>query len=95
MRGTRVLLEVIVTAFLAGATAEEIVQKFPTLSLADTYQVLAYYLTHTGEVDVYMSQSRAEGLALQKQVEQMIPDKTGLRARIIARRAAQRPSGNP
>ena len=40
VRGTRVTLDTIVTAFHAGATAEEIAQKFPTVSLADVYQII-------------------------------------------------------
>ena len=37
VRGTRVTLDTIVTAFHAGAAAEEIAQKFPTVALADVY----------------------------------------------------------
>jgi Protein of unknown function (DUF433) len=44
VRGTRVTLDAIVIAFHAGATAEEIAQKFPTVTLADVYQVIAHYL---------------------------------------------------
>jgi uncharacterized protein (DUF433 family) len=47
VRGTRVTLDTIVTAFRAGATAEEIAQKFPTVALADVYQVIAHYLNRT------------------------------------------------
>ena len=69
VRGTRVLLETIVTAFPAGATAEEIAQKFPTVALADVYQIIAYYLTHTTEVDTYLTQRQAEAGVLQKEVD--------------------------
>ena len=55
MEGHSILLDVIVTAFRAGATAEEIAQNFPTVALADVYQVIAYYLTHAAEVDSYLS----------------------------------------
>ena len=37
VRGSRVTLESIVVAFEQGATAEEIVQQYPTLHLADVY----------------------------------------------------------
>ena len=52
MRGTRVTLDTIVTAFRAGATAEEIAQKFSTVPLADIYQIIARYLNHTADIDV-------------------------------------------
>ena len=41
VRGTLVTLDTIVTAFHAGATVEEIAQKFPTVPLADVYQIIA------------------------------------------------------
>jgi uncharacterized protein (DUF433 family) len=53
VRGTRVTLDTIVTAFSAGAMAEEIAQKFPTVPLADVYQIIAYYLNHTTQIDAF------------------------------------------
>ena len=47
VRGSRVTLDIIVTAFQGGATAEEIAQKFPAIALADIYQIIAHYLNHT------------------------------------------------
>src|SRR5262245_5205020 len=40
--GSRVTLDSIVALFDRGATAEEIVQSFPTLALADVYATLSY-----------------------------------------------------
>jgi len=91
IRGTRVLLDVIVTAFRAGATAEEIVQKFPTLQLPDVYQVIAYYLNHIPEIDSYLSQRQVEATALRTEIEQRF-DPVGLRARLLARRNTGRPT---
>jgi uncharacterized protein (DUF433 family) len=87
VRGTRVLLDMIVTAFHAGATAEEIAQKFPTVALADVYQVIAYYLNHTAEVDSYLSKRQAEAAVLQSEIERRF-DPVGVRARLLARRNA-------
>jgi uncharacterized protein (DUF433 family) len=39
--GTRVTLDTLAAAFDAGATAEEIVQQYPSLALADVYSVIA------------------------------------------------------
>ena len=44
MRGTRVTLDTIVTAFHAGETAEEVAQKFPTVTPAGVYQIIIHYL---------------------------------------------------
>jgi len=48
--GTRVTLDLVGRAFNRGATAEEIVQSFPTLQLPDVYQVIGYYLKHSTEL---------------------------------------------
>ena len=42
--GPRVLLELVVRAFKAGATPEAIVQSYDTLNLADVYAVVSRYL---------------------------------------------------
>ncbi len=39
--GTRVTLDTVVAAFKEGATAEEIVQQYPSLELADVYAVIS------------------------------------------------------
>jgi uncharacterized protein (DUF433 family) len=46
VRGTRVTLETVLSAFADGATAEEIAQRYPSISLADAYQVIGYCLRH-------------------------------------------------
>ena len=58
--GSRVTLDLIVRAFNRGATAEEIVQDFPSLQLADVYQVVGYYLKHGFELAKYFEQRRRE-----------------------------------
>jgi uncharacterized protein (DUF433 family) len=44
--GTRVTLDTMVAAFDAGATAEEIVQQYPSVTLAHGYSVIGCYLRH-------------------------------------------------
>jgi uncharacterized protein (DUF433 family) len=85
VRGTRVMLDTIVTAFQAGATPEEIAQKFPTVALADVYQIIAHYLNHTTEIDAYLSQRQDEAAALKREIEKVF-DPIGIRARLLARR---------
>ena len=87
MSGTRVLLDMIVNAFQSGATAEEIVQQFPSVALPDIYLIIAHYLTHTAEIDAYLAQREAEAATLQREMEARF-DPVGLRARLLARRNA-------
>jgi uncharacterized protein (DUF433 family) len=62
---TRVTLETILEHFRAGATAEELRERFPVLSAADVYAVLAYYLRHQDEVESYLvEQARQAEVAL-------------------------------
>jgi uncharacterized protein (DUF433 family) len=85
VRRTRVLLDTIVTAFRAGATAEEIAQKFPTVALTDVYQIIAHYLNHTAEIDAYLTERQSEGAAMKREIEKHF-DPIGIRARLLARR---------
>ena len=54
--GTRITLESVVRAFRDGATPEEICQDFPALALAQVYGIVAFYLTHTDEVEAYLQE---------------------------------------
>jgi uncharacterized protein (DUF433 family) len=51
IKGSRVSRDSIVHHFNLGATAEQIVQSFPSLNLGDVYSSIAYYLTHRQEID--------------------------------------------
>lgn len=82
---TRVTLDTVISAFSDGATAEEIVQQYPSLSLADVYQVIAYYLRRPSEVEAYLQERRAKGTAVQKQNEAR-SNPESVRSRLLARR---------
>jgi len=86
--GTRVTLDTIVGAFLQGASAEEIAQQYPVVSLGDIYAVIAYYLRHRAEVDQYLGQRAQEGDALRKEIEANL-DRSVIRERLLARRASK------
>ncbi len=85
--GTRVLLERIVHAFEDGATPEAIVQSYDTLNLADVYAVLTWYLRHKTEVEDYLQKRAEEAQAIRSIIEANQPDRTELRARLMARRS--------
>jgi len=88
---TRVLLELVIYAFRQGETAEDIVDSYPTLKLADIYAVLAYYLTHRAEVDAYVDQEEKETDRIQQEVEaHYSPEQLALRARLRDNRRRSR-----
>ena len=51
---SRVLLELVIHAFKAGATPEAIVQSYDTLSLADVYAVVSRYLADPAPFEDYL-----------------------------------------
>ena len=85
--GTRVTLDTVVAAFAEGATAEEIVQQYSSLSLADVYSVLAHYLRHRQELDAYLAE-RAARTEQVRTSSQLRLDTKELRSRLLARRGS-------
>jgi uncharacterized protein (DUF433 family) len=84
---TRVTLDTVVAAFRDGATAEEIVQQYPSLPLGDVYSVIGYYLRHASEVEAYLVQRTQ--LAAQVRIDnEARSDPAGVRERLLARRRA-------
>jgi uncharacterized protein (DUF433 family) len=83
---SRVMLERVVRAFDAGASAEEIVESYPTLELGDVYATIAFILKNRPEVDTYMADSEAEAERVQRRWEERYPT-SELRRRIRARAA--------
>lgn len=84
---SRVLLELVVRAFQDGATAEGIVQRYATLSLADVYAVIAFYLRHRGEVDAYLAQRDHVAATVKEEIATAQGDLNEVRARLLARQA--------
>jgi uncharacterized protein (DUF433 family) len=85
--GTRVTLDLVVHAFDGGATAEEIVQRYPSLGLSDVYQVLGYYLKYRGELTEYFEMREREEKELLAAHPEWSP--VGLRERLMARQKSQ------
>ena len=83
--GTRVTFDVVISAFLDGATAEEIAQQYPSVSLADLYSVIGYYLSHGTDVEQYLAKRRQEVVSVRRANEQQFPPE-GIRARLLTRR---------
>lgn len=59
VKGTRVGIEHLLTAYLAGMLPEELCLEFPTVSLEQVHGVLAWYLGHREAADSYLDRWRA------------------------------------
>ena len=84
---TRVTLDTIVVAFTEGATAEEIVQQYPSVLLADVYSVIGYYLRRRAEVEAYLKRRQQHAAEIRQQNESRL-DPRGIRERLVARQAS-------
>lgn len=84
--GTRVTLDTIIHAFHGGATAEEIAQQYPSVSLPDIYSIIGYYLKHSADANNYI-QLRAKLAARVKRQNEFQFDPHGIRDRLLARKA--------
>ena len=64
---SRVPLDTLVAAYREGASAEEIAEQYPSLTLADIYASLGYYLRHRADVDAYLAKGEAESVRLREE----------------------------
>lgn len=89
--GTRVTLDLIMDAYLAGASAQQIAEEFDTLELADIHAVIAYYLRHRAEVEAYLARREAEAAEIRVRIEGAMPPRV-TREELLRRRAARQGS---
>ncbi len=85
LKGTRVTLDTLIAAYLAGCTADEIAERYPTADLAAIYATIAWYLDNRTTVDTYLRQ-RAERAAEIRRENEARWSPVGLRARLLRRR---------
>lgn len=86
---SRVLLETVVRAFQDGASPESIVHRYSTLSLADVYNTIGYYLRHQDSVEAYLNQREQMAEAVQQRLSSIQPDLISIRARLLSRQKQQ------
>jgi uncharacterized protein (DUF433 family) len=86
---TRVRLDTVIMAWRQGESAEQIVENFDVLDLADVYAVISYYLHPRAEVEEYMGRNQQEGERLRVEHERRFPP-SGIRERLLARYATER-----
>lgn len=87
VENTRVTLDSILFAFQDGASAEEIADRFPTVSLSAVYAAIAFYLQNRSDLDSYLMRRSDERERLRKTLEAR-PDAMEFRARLLARKSA-------
>jgi uncharacterized protein (DUF433 family) len=85
---TRVTLDSVVLAFREGASAEEIAERFPALSLSDVYAAIAFYLQNRLEIDEYLSRRDADAQQLRERIESR-PGAKEFRERLLRRLPAK------
>ena len=85
VQGTRITLDTVFAAFREGATPEEIVQQYPSISLADIYQVIGYCLRHSSDIEAYFAQ-REETSRTTRELNESNWPADGIRGRLLARR---------
>jgi len=64
--GSRVSLASVIFGFRAGESPETIRQNFPSLSLAQVYGAIAFYLNNRAESDAYLQDLSEKWEALEK-----------------------------
>ncbi|MGI8640008.1 MAG: DUF433 domain-containing protein [Pyrinomonadaceae bacterium] len=62
VKGTRLLIDMIINAHKRGSSPEEIFDAFPSneYTVADIYSIISYYLTHQSKIDNYLAEREKE-----------------------------------
>src|SRR5438477_12344902 len=76
---SRVLLELVLNKFKAGATPEAIVQSYDTLSLAEVYAVVTRYLAAPGPFEEYLRERDEAAARTRQKIEELQGPQEGLR----------------
>jgi uncharacterized protein (DUF433 family) len=85
--GSRVVLDLVVDAYLDGASPEAIAEMYTTLDLADVYGAIGFYLRHRDEVDAYIAERAKRADQFRERIESNQPKVDEIRARLLKRRS--------
>ena len=86
---SRVLLELVLRAFKAGATPESNVQSYDTLNLADVYAVVSRYLAAPDAFDEYLNIRDDVAIEARRRIEEIQGPQGNLREILLARAKAK------
>ena len=87
VENTRVTLDSVVLAYREGASAEEIAERFPAITLSAVYAAIAFYLQNRTGIDAYLKGRETESERIRMQVESR-PEAKEFRERRLARMAS-------
>jgi uncharacterized protein (DUF433 family) len=82
---SRITLDTIVRAFKNGASAEQIQDSFPSLTLREIYSTIAYYLNNQEAVENYLMARHKEAQVVKQEIENQ-QNTLEFRERLRARR---------
>lgn len=88
VENTRVTLDAVVSAFHEGATAEEIAERFPAISLSAVYAAIAFYLQNRVELDALLGE-RVTELENTRNALESRPDAKLFRERLLRKGACE------
>ncbi len=86
---SRVLLELVIDAFKAGATPEAIAQSYDTLNLADVYAVVTRYLADPAPFEDYLKKCDEAAEETRRKIEAIQGPQGNLREVLLARAKAK------
>ena len=86
---SRILLELVIQAFQAGATPEAIVQSYDTLNLADVYAVVSRYLADPAPFEAYLRTCDEAAAEMRRKIEARQGPQGNLRDILLARARAK------
>lgn len=84
IKGTRVGIEQLLSAYNDGLTAEELAIQFRTVTLEQVHGIIAYYLGNKGAVDEYLQSWQRESEERRAEWERQPKSDVVLRLRKIA-----------
>jgi uncharacterized protein (DUF433 family) len=67
--GTRLLLDMIINAHKQGDIPEIIAESFPSVSVAEVYAIIAYYLNNKEKIEKYLAEQEKEAEEIKKKLE--------------------------
>ena len=70
---SRITMETLLAFYKQGETAEELARDFDTVSLAEIYSVIAYYLRHKDEVEAYLHEREVLAKRIRAEIEDRQP----------------------
>jgi hypothetical protein len=91
---SRVLLELVIRSFKAGATPEAIVQSYDTLNLADVYAVVSRYLADPTPFEDYLRRCDKAAEETRQRIEAIQGPRGDLRQVLLARARAKGSPGD-